>query len=108
MDAIVIGVLIASVLAAMAAKAIIAKPIDELSFEIVVDWFRNRNELKKSKDSIIAFTLMQKVEIGGFKTVQGVFDQELNNVLDHVVYLHAAMDAKLSEIHEDKELVLYE
>ena len=74
----------------------------------IVEWFRNRNDIKNKDRDNIAFTLQQKLDSGNYKTVQGIFNQGSNTMLDSTVIEHEQMDRELASNHQGQELVIYQ
>jgi hypothetical protein len=80
---------------------------DELSFNHVVTWFKNRKDLKNSNENNIAFSLIDK-KGDNFVIIIGIFNKENGQILDAEKIVARQLDAKLAEAHENNGLVLYE
>ena len=98
--------LIGILLAAAAGLAIVVLVL--LKWDKIIDWFRGRQELKQSDKDNIAFTLQEKLSNGHFKTIEGIFNKESNELLDGEVYESEKIDQKLAEAHRNEPLVIYE
>jgi len=79
-----------------------------LFWDKIIEWFRNRNDIKNQNRDNIAFTLQQKLDSGKFKTVQGIFNQNSNTMIDSIVIEHEQMDQQLAQAHGREELVVYQ
>ena len=79
-----------------------------LFWDNIVEWFRNRNNIKNSSRDNIAFTLQKKLDNGNYKTVQGIFNQNTHEMVDKQVIEHEQMDNQLAQTHRGQELVVYQ
>ena len=94
-------------LKALAAYIVVGAIIALLTYPMIVNWFRERTALKLQDRKNIAFTLQQRVNNGNFKTVQGIFNTQSNNLLDSKGYQSKEIDSELAGIHRGEEVVVY-
>jgi hypothetical protein len=99
--------MLALILGAVAVVGMVLIVLGLLYWSKIVDWFKGRQQLKQSDKDSIAFTIQQKMETGEFKTVQGIFNTDSNELLDGVQYQSDNIDEKLAELHRKDELVVY-
>jgi hypothetical protein len=97
-----IGGLIALVAGGVMAVAM----VDLLSWNQIAAWF-SRRKVSERRQREVAFTLLQHLENGNYKTVYGLFDQENDTVVDGEGCHSKAVDQRLADLHKDSELVLY-
>jgi|SanBayMetagenome_1026888.scaffolds.fasta_scaffold08471_2 hypothetical protein len=77
-----------------------------LTFQDVVNWFRNRqSQINKRK---VAFTLQQQISSGKHKTIQGIFDTGSNDLNEARIINSDSVDSRIADAHRYNELVLYE
>lgn len=103
MDPITIGIIMAAVLAISTAVVFIAY----LTYNLIVNWFRNRFDIKEQDKDNIAFTIKENLESGNYKIVQGVFNTRTEEIVDSQVIETEELDNELDEIHSDLPLVVY-
>jgi hypothetical protein len=101
---IIIGLGIKALIGAIVVTAIVAI----LSFNMIVDWFRDRTTLKEQDKQHIAFTLQEHLSNGNVKTVQGIFNTRNKTLIDSKGYESRDVDPELAEIHRGEELVIYQ
>lgn len=80
--------------------------LDLLSWEQICTWFSKRKGSER-KLREVAFTLLQSLENGQFKTVYGIFDEDTGMVVDGEGYRSKAVDETLADLHRSHELVFY-
>lgn len=95
------------VLKALAATAVITF-VATITLDLVIKWFQSRSKLKKSDKNNIAFTLKDEMDKGNYVVYQGIFNKETNEVLDSQRLESKNMDTQLEQLHQDKQLVIYE
>jgi hypothetical protein len=88
----------------------------------IVDWFRNRQKLRKQHKKALALTISGKIERGEFREISGVFDtdtndyhliqafynQETNEVLDCRYIQANEIDSQILDYHENSSIVIYD
>jgi hypothetical protein len=99
-------VLILAALASFPFVALIVVLI--LKWKDIIQWFRNRHQLKESDKANIAFTLNERLASGKYKVVRGIFNKRTSEILDAEQHQANELDEKLAEAHRDEDLVLYE
>lgn len=97
--------LIPIILKAIAALTVVTLVV--VSFDAIVTWFRDRNAIKVADKDNIAFTIKQNIENGKHKVIQGIFNERTGAVVDGQVFVATELDAKLQELHNGTELVIY-
>jgi hypothetical protein len=102
MDPITIGII-----AALAMLAVEVVVIAYLTYNFIVNWFRNRSPIKEQDKDNIAFTLKENLESGNFRLVQGVFNPSTEKLVDGRVIETKELDEKMSELHSENKLVVY-
>ena len=102
MDPITIGII-----AALAMLAVEVVVIAYLTYNFIVNWFRNRSPIKEQDKDNIAFTLKENVASGNFRLVQGVFNPSTEKLVDGRVIETKELDEKMSELHSENKLVVY-
>jgi len=98
--------LIVAIIAAAATLTVVV--IALLNWDRIIDWFKNRRQLKQSDKDNIAITIKTLLENGKYKTVQGIFNKATNVLADGEAYVSDSIDEHLAEVHSNDELVLYE
>ncbi len=98
--------LVLAVKAAIGALAVLVV-IAILTYQQVVTWFVERTAIKRAKQSNVAFTLVEKLQNGDYKTVQGVFDTQTATLVDGKAWESRSIDQDLAEIHSTEELAIY-
>lgn len=95
-----------SLVTSIAANIAITVYIAYLMFRDIVTWFRDRqSRINKRK---VAFTLQQKISANKFKTIQGIFNMESQN-LDEVRSINSdSVDHQVADAHRHDELVIYQ
>lgn len=87
---------------------ITASVIAVLYWDDIVEWFRNRHQLKEADRDRIAFTLSQKYANGEFNLVQGIFDKRESVLVSGRKIRAKELDPRLAEHHAGRDLVIYE
>ena len=82
--------------------------VTRLTWNFIVNWFRNQTQLKNSDKDNIAFTIQEKMRNQQYKTVQGIFNKRTNEVVDAQELSSDKVDEQIKELHRDNELVIYE
>jgi len=82
--------------------------VTRLTWNFIINWFRNRTQLKNADKDNIAFTIQEKMQNKRYKTVQGIFNQRTNEVVDAQEVSSDKVDEQIKELHRDNELVIYE
>jgi len=82
--------------------------VTRLTWNFIVNWFRNRTQLKKADKDNIAFTIQEKMGNKEYKTVQGIFNKRTNEIVDGQEISSDKVDEKIKEFHKNNELVIYE
>jgi len=78
-----------------------------LNWSRIVDWFKGRKSLKQQDKDNIAFTIKQEMANGNFEVVQGIFNEETEELLDGEKYEAEELDAELAKHHRNGPLVVY-
>ena len=78
MDPLTLTLLIKLAVAAIAVIVVIVI----LTYDEIINWFRERSQIKEADQDNIAFTLQSKLANGNYKTVQGVFNTDTSRVLE--------------------------
>lgn len=79
-----------------------------LTYQLVIDWFQEREELVESDIDNIAVTLKELYQTGNYKIVQGVFNTRTNEVVTGRKIHAQKIDQPLDEKHRDQQLVIYQ
>ncbi len=105
MDPITVSLLIAaSVMLAGAAVVFIAY----LTYNFIVNWFRNRSAIKEQDKDNIAFTIKEAMQSGNYKVIQGIFNTRTEEFVESQVIETKELDNDLNYLHSDTKLVLYD
>lgn len=96
---IAIGVAIASLAAIIVAI---------IKFAKIKAWLRDRQNLKQEDKDVIAFTLKKNLEDGNYEVVKGFFNTSTEELLDGEKEQSQKIDDETEQVHNGKELVLYE
>jgi hypothetical protein len=99
---LVIGAIAATVISLAVVVVAIIK------FKDIVNWFRNRQNLKQEDKDNIAFTLKKALDDGNYEVVKGIFNTQTSELLDGEKERSKEIDEELENVHKGKELVLYE
>ncbi len=95
-----------SVITSIAANIAMTVYIAYLMFRDLVTWFRDRqSRINKRK---VAFTLQQKISAKKFKTIQGIFDTESQNLDEARIINSDSVDSQVADAHRNDELVIYQ
>ena len=88
-----------------------------LTFQILVDWFRtfaylmveNDRRAIRNRDKICFTKMQEDIENGDYNVVQGIFDQKEGEVYDARVIKAGSVDNKIKEAHSygRKEVALW-
>ena len=78
-----------------------------LNWSRIKDWFSQRQALALSNKNNVAFTLQERLKNGNYSTVQGIFNQKTNTLLDGQKYESEEIGKKLAKRHRNESLVLY-
>jgi hypothetical protein len=78
-----------------------------LKWDRIVNWFLARKDLKNSNKDNIEFTLQEKLKNGYYKTIQGIFNKNTNELVDGEMIVSEQIDDQLAEAHRNNELVIY-
>jgi len=78
-----------------------------LYYEQIIGWFRVRQALKQSDANNLAFSIQQRLASGNIKTVQGIFNERTNQLLDAKKYESQNVDDELARLHTNDDIVLY-
>jgi hypothetical protein len=79
-----------------------------LKWNDIVDWFRGKRKLKEADKKNIAFTIKNAMKNGKIEVVQGIFNQDSEELIEGQKFEAKELDKQLEAVHKDKELVLYE
>jgi hypothetical protein len=101
MEPITITLIVAA--AMMAGVVVIAY----LTYNFIVNWFRNRSAIQEQDKDNIAFTIKENLQSGNYKVVQGIFNRRTEELVDSQVIETKELDNKMSEIHSENKIVLY-
>jgi hypothetical protein len=96
------------IIGALIGAAVTLVIIDVLRWNVVVDWFQHRAYLKQADLNTVGFTLVQRQATGNYRTVQGVFNKQTNQVLDSHQVDSRHIDRDVAAVHAGKDLVFYE
>lgn len=89
---------------ALAITAVVAY----FTMQKVIAWFRDRTSLKLQEKNNIAFSLQEKLREGGYKTIQGIFNTDREELLDYQAVKSNRIDEELAATHREEDLVLYQ
>lgn len=78
-----------------------------LTYKEVVNWFRERTEMKNADKDNLTFTLQTKLSSGNYTTVQGVFNTRTSEVVDGRTVNSQKVDGTLKNLHDRDELIVY-
>jgi hypothetical protein len=101
MEPITITLIVAA--AMMAGVVVIAY----LTYNFIVNWFRNRSAIQEQDKDNIAFTIKENLQSGNYTVVQGIFNRRTEELVDSQVIETKELDNKMSEIHSENKMVLY-
>jgi hypothetical protein len=103
MEPITITLIVAAAMMAGAAVVVIAY----LTYNFIVNWFRNRSAIQEQNKDNIAFTIKENLQSGNYTVVQGIFNRRTEELVDSQVIETKELDNKMSEIHSENKMVLY-
>jgi hypothetical protein len=103
MEPITITLIVAAAMMAGAAVVVIAY----LTYNFIVNWFRNRSAIQEQDKDNIAFTIKENLQSGNYTVVQGIFNRRTEELVDSQVIETKELDNKMSEIHSENKMVLY-
>lgn len=72
-----------------------------LSYDSIVDWFRERIGNSSTNKNRLAVTVFQKIEAGDFQVVQGVFNSETSEFESQRVVEANQVDRDFLAAHND-------
>jgi hypothetical protein len=90
-----------------AAAILVAIFMALLKWDEIVNWFRQRQNLKQSDKDNIAFTLQQRLQDGKFETIQGIFNTSTNELLEGKKTVANDIDERVAKAHSKEALVVY-
>jgi hypothetical protein len=97
-----------AVIAAIKLIILVAVFITVLTFQFIIDWFQQTEELVQSDKDNIGITIKEHYEAGDYKIVQGIFNTRTNKVVEGRRIQSKKIDQKLDEKHSDQILVIYQ
>lgn len=74
----------------------------------LVQWFQERFLHRRKDPQEVAFSLKERLNNGEYKVVQGIFNQETEQVQDAKVWNAHELDAQLQQVHAHDELVVWQ
>lgn len=95
-------------LKALATAAVVVITLSILTFERIKNWFRERTQLYEADKANVAFSLQERLANNRFKTVYGVFNTRRNAILDAETVISEEVDGKLTRLHRQDDLVVYQ
>lgn len=101
---------IATAIAIAIGSAIITSAIISIvvaTIDYIYDWFDQYLRTRTMSAHEVGFTVETALKSGKVKIVQGIFDTRTNKVLDGRVIEAQRQDAKLSELHTESPVVIY-
>ena len=107
MSIIVIGTLMALIKAALVAGSLVAGAyLLVMHWQQVVSWFGQfRSLLREDKDHL-AFSLLDRLSNGNYKTVYGVLNRAQGTVVAGQVHEAGDVDETMRQIHGNEQLVV--
>lgn len=100
---------ISTILIMLAAKLLMGGVIilAILTFEHIINWFRDRQGLMEEDKDNIAFTVQDALKSGQYTNVQGIFNSRTATIVASRAMKADKVDDKLAEIHKDNKVALY-
>jgi predicted dinucleotide-binding enzyme len=92
----------------LAVAALAAIVVAIIKFAKIKAWLRERQNLKQEDKDVIAFTIKKNLDDGNYEVVKGFFNTSTDELLDGEKEQSKKIDDELEQIHNGKELVLYE
>ena len=77
-----------------------------LTYNYVVRWFRSRKHIA-NQSGRISFTIKERVTSGEYVLVQGIYDEDYEELVDGRVVDYGDLDSRLEALHDDEELVIW-
>ena len=78
-----------------------------LTMKEVLDWFRARNRLLQSDRANVAKTIVESLNNGNYKVVQGVFNTRSSRMLESRTLEAAHLDSELARLHNGRREVIH-
>lgn len=76
--------------------------------EQLIQWFQQRFLNRHKTPDDVTFSIKEKLQNGNYKVVQGVFNQNTEQVQDAQVWNAESLDTELQHIHAQDELVVWQ
>jgi hypothetical protein len=91
-----------------AVAGLVAIIVAIIKFAKIKAWLRARQNLTQEDKDVIAFTIKKNLEDGNYEVVKGFFNTSTDELLDGEKEQSRKIDDELEQVHNGKELVLYE
>ena len=78
-----------------------------ITYQLILDWFQENEELVQSDMDNIAVTVKELFETGNYTVVQGVFNTRTEKVVAGRKLQAKKVDDQVADLHRDKVLVIY-
>jgi hypothetical protein len=103
-----VGAFLPAILNALGKLLVSITSLDIFSFNEVIAWFKERESLIKSNEDNIAFTLLSERKDKNIEIVIGIFNKKSDQIIEAEKVIARQLDERLSEAHQNHELVVYE
>ena len=78
-----------------------------LYWDDIINWFKQREELKLSDNDHLAITVLETLESGNYSVVQGIFNTRTKKMVDGTKYEAENIDEELAKKHRKDKVVIY-
>jgi hypothetical protein len=99
----IIGGIATLVFTGIAVAAIIAI----LTYDKILEWFQQKRHLLETDSSRIGISILEHLNNGNYRTVQGIFDTETEEFIDGRSIESRRVDSQIVDIHRENGYVIY-
>lgn len=89
-------------------EALVANFTKTITFQEVIKWFQEHQNLKLAKKDNLAFTLLNVNQNGQYVICQGIFNQHQGEIIAGEKIQGQKIDPELLAVHQGKLLAIYE
>lgn len=79
-----------------------------IAFNLIRSWFEKKRQLVESDKHNLGFTLKEKITNNDYVVYQGIFNRKEDKIFDGQKIQGKSLDGELEEVHQGKDLVIYE
>ena len=81
--------------------------ISFLSYQNIINWFQQRSQLLEEDRERIGVSLVEYLQNGNYKVVQGVVNPHTEEIIEQRVIETQNIEEKLMQVHDDNGLAVW-